>query len=146
MMNNCFISVYLSQFGEFKVWWAPMASKSKASEHCATSLIHLDSFLCLLADVIWCGRYLGYTILHCAVVFLMVWYGRNAVIHTLKCYLVGELKHRNTQCYLLTRLSPMRIPLTRILQWNNIIKNSLLKNICFISFSFLQMAWSQLNH
>ena len=23
MMNNCFISFYLSQFGEFKVWWAP---------------------------------------------------------------------------------------------------------------------------
>ena len=34
MMNNCIISVYPSQFGEFKVWWAPMASKSKASEHC----------------------------------------------------------------------------------------------------------------
>ena len=29
MMNKLFILVYFSQFGEFKVWWAPMASKSK---------------------------------------------------------------------------------------------------------------------
>ena len=30
MMNNYFVLLYLSQFEEFKVWWAPMASKSKA--------------------------------------------------------------------------------------------------------------------
>ena len=29
MMNKWFILFYLSQFGEFKVKWAPMASKSK---------------------------------------------------------------------------------------------------------------------
>ena len=30
MMNKCFILFYLSQFGEFNVWWAPTAFKSKA--------------------------------------------------------------------------------------------------------------------
>ena len=34
MMNNCFILIYLSQFGESKVWWAPMAVKSKARALC----------------------------------------------------------------------------------------------------------------
>ena len=43
MMNNCFTSVYLSQFGEFRVWWAPMASKSKALEHCGSELPDLPA-------------------------------------------------------------------------------------------------------
>ena len=30
MMSNCFKLFYLYQFGEFKVWWAPTAFKSKA--------------------------------------------------------------------------------------------------------------------
>ena len=30
MMNKLFILLNLSQFGEFKVWFAPKASKSKA--------------------------------------------------------------------------------------------------------------------
>ena len=37
-MNNYLILLYLYQFEEFKVWWAPIASKSKARALCSDKL------------------------------------------------------------------------------------------------------------
>ena len=62
MMSNCFISIFISQFGEFNVWFAPTASKSKARALCGQlngglkmdtfkSMTILSSKLCILKSM-----------------------------------------------------------------------------------------------